>query len=155
MSLRRSIEYHFKECLTPYLLADHPTFTVIESLRQEERPVPCILVVAGQAEPAFASDLPDSGMNWMVNVSVLVMSTVDKDTVDNHSDVAIAAWSCMRLRDNRKRSRILGLHLYEIEDGSQGEDNEGRQMGSGLNFKVVCNYDPTAYIPPVIPPTTP
>lgn len=142
MSLRRSIEYHFKQCIESYIGTNYPTFTVIESLRQEERPVPCVLIVAGSAEPAFTSDLADSERNFTVPVSVLVMSSVDKDTVDNHSDVAIEVWECMRNRTNRKTSRVIGLHLYDIEDGSQGEDNEGRQMGSGLNFRVVCHYDP-------------
>lgn len=142
MSIRRAVEWHFKEVLTSALSADFPTYQVIESLRQEERPIPSVIIIAGEAQPMLP-DQPNSERNYAVEVSVLVMSSVDKETVDNHSEVAYAINEAMRLRSNRKISRIAKLYLYEIEDGSVGEDNAGREMGTGTNYRVLCNYDPT------------
>ena len=88
-------------------------------------------------------DQPISERNFAVTVSVVYLSSVDKDTVDDHSDVGEAIQEVMRLPSSRKVSRIKNLHLYEIEDGAIGEENDGRQMGTGLNYKVLCHYDPT------------
>jgi hypothetical protein len=141
MSIRRAVEWHFKTALTEALATQFPTFQVIESLRQEERPIPCVLIVAGDAEPALG-DLPDSAFNYYVNTTVLVMSSIDKDTVNNHSEVGYEIKKAMRLRINRRGYRIQGLYVYDIEEGSVGEDNADRQMGTGINFRVVCHYDP-------------
>lgn len=141
MSIRRAVEWHFKTALAEALATQFPTFQVVESLRQEERPIPCVLIVAGDAEPALG-DLPDSVFNYFVNTTVLVMSSIDKDTVNNHSDVGYAIKKAMRLPINRKGYRIQGLYVYDIEEGSVGEDNADRQMGTGINFRMVCHYDP-------------
>lgn len=142
MSIRRAVEWHFKEVITEALATSHPTLPVVESLRQEERPLPAVVILAGQAEPMLP-DQPISARNFSVTVSVIYLSSVDKDTVDNHSDIGLAIQEVMRLRSSRKISRIQYLHLYEIEDGAVGEENDGRQMGTGLNYRVLCNYDPT------------
>jgi hypothetical protein len=143
MSIRRAVEFHIKAVIQEALLATHPTLPVVESLRQEERPIPSVVVLAGQAEPMLP-DQPISERNFAVTVSVVYLSSVDKDTVNLHSDVGEAIQEVMRLRSSRKISRIENLHLYEIEDGAVGEENDGRQMGTGLNYKVLCHYDPSA-----------
>lgn len=142
MSVRRAVEWHFKQVLTEELATRFPTVAIVESLRQQERPIPSIVIMAGQAEPMLA-DQPISERNFSVTVSVVLLSSVDKDTVDNHSEIGVAIQEAMRLRSSRKISRIQNLHLYEIEDGEVGEENDGRQMGTGLNYRVLCNYDPT------------
>ena len=149
MSIRRAVEWHFKEVISDALATAYPTLPVVESLRQEERPVPSVVILAGQAEPMLP-DQPISERNFSVTVSVVYLSSVDKETVDNHSDVGVAIQEVMRLRSSRKISRIQNLHLYEIEDGAVGEENDNRQMGTGLNYRVLCHYDPTV-VPPVIP----
>ena len=141
MSIRRAVEWHFKTALTEALATQYPTFEVVESLRQEERPMPCVLIIAGEGQPAL-QDLPDSGFNYFVDVTVLVMSSIDKDTVDNHSEVGYEIKKAMRLPINRKGYRIEGLYVYNVEEGSVGEDNAERQMGTGINFRMVCHYDP-------------
>jgi hypothetical protein len=143
MSIRRAVEWHFKQVITEALATDYPTLQVVESLRQEERPIPAVVILAGQAEPMLP-DQPISERNFAVSVSVVYLSSVDKDTVNLHADVGDAIQEVMRLRSSRKISRIKNLHLYDIEDGAIGEENDGRQMGTGLNFKVLCHYDPTA-----------
>jgi hypothetical protein len=142
MSLRRAVEWHFKTALTDALATQYPTFQVVESLRQEERPMPCVLIVAGEGQPAL-QDLPDSAFNYFVDVTVLVMSSIDKDTVDNHSEVGYEIKKAMRLPINRKGYRIQGLYVYDIEEGSIGDDTSERQMGTGINFRMVCHYYPT------------
>ena len=103
--------------------------------------MPCVLIVAGEGQPAL-QDLPDSAFNYFVDVTVLVMSSIDKDTVDNHSEVGYEIKKAMRLPINRKGYRIEGLYVYQVEEGSVGEDNADRQMGTGINFRMVCHYDP-------------
>ena len=142
MSLRRAVEWHFKTALTDALATQFPTFQVVESLRQEERPMPCVLIVAGEGQPAL-QDLPDSAFNYFVDVTVLVMSSIDKDTVDNHSEVGYEIKKAMRLPINRKGYRIEGLYVYQVEEGSIGDDTSERQMGTGINFRMVCHYYPT------------
>lgn len=149
MSIRRAVEWHFKQVLTEELATPFPNVAIVESLRQEERPIPSIVIMAGQAEPML-SDQPISERNFIVTVSIVYLSSVDKETVDVHSEVGVAIQEAMRLRSSRKISRIRNLHLYEIEDGAVGEENDGRQMGTGLNYRVLCHYDPT-----VPPPVTP
>lgn len=141
MSIRRAVEYHIKWCIEEEIKQDFPDFEVVESLRQEERPLPCVIITAGEAEPLF-SDLPDSLNNYAVTASALVMSNVHKDTVDNHSEVAYRIRKKMSEVFSRKASRVLGLYIYDIEQGGIGEDNDGNQMGTGLNFRVLCHYDP-------------
>lgn len=146
MSIRRAVEYHIKAVIAEELAKQEyngafDTYQVIESLRQEERPLPSVIVIAGEATQAF-KDLPDSYGNYYVTVSILCLSSVDKETVDNFSNVAYYVQKVMREEQARKASRVLGLYLYEIESGSIGEDNEGRDMGAGINYTVVCNYTP-------------
>ena len=143
MSIRRAVEYHIKWCIEEEIATDFPDFEVVESLRQEERPLPAIIVTAGAAAPLF-SDLPDSLGNYAVSASALVLSNVHKDTVDNHSEVAYRIRKKMAEVFSRKASRVMGLYLYEIEQGGIGEDNDGNQMGTGINFRVLCNYNPEA-----------
>lgn len=142
MSIRRAVEWHFKQVITKAFETTRPTLPVVESLRQEERPIPAVVILAGQAEPMLP-DQPISERNFAVTVSVVYLSSVDKDTVNDHSDIGEAIQEVMRLPSSRKVSRIKNLHLYDIEDGAIGEENDGRQMGTGLNYKVLCHYDPT------------
>lgn len=146
MSIRRAVEYHIKECLTRGLATDFPNYGVVESLRQEERPMPCIIIIAGGGDPALPN-LPDSYMNYTVGVTIMIMASVDKETVDGISEVAHTIQGIMRERVTRKESWVQGLYLYEIEGGGVGEENEGRDMGIGLNYTVLCNYDPD-YVEP-------
>lgn len=141
MSIRRAVEYHLKWCIEEEIKQDFPDFEVVESLRQEERPLPVVLITAGEAEPMLG-DQPDSLGNYSVSVSALVLSNVHKDTVDNHSEVAHRIRRKMSEVFSRKASRVMGLYLYEIEQGGIGEDNDGHQMGTGINFRVLCNYQP-------------
>jgi hypothetical protein len=146
MSIRRAIEYHIKSVITEELAKDSHNgafsdYQVVESLRQEERPIPSVIVIAGQATQAF-NNLPDSYGNYYVTVSIMCLSSVDKETVDNFSNVSFYVQKVMREEQARKASRVVGLYLYEIESGSIGEENEGRDMGAGLNYTVVCNYTP-------------
>ena len=146
MSIRRAIEAHVKLVLDAYYPSVAATHVVVESLRLEDRPMPAIIVVSGNAVPAF-SNLTDSLGNWEVPLTIMVMSSLDDTTVDIHAEVAHQVPRILQQPSARKTSKIQGLYLYNIIPTSTGQENEGRRMITAINFETVVNYIPEAPLP--------
>jgi hypothetical protein len=143
MSIRRAIEAHIKLTLDPMVpdLTKNWPHQVVESLRIADRPLPGVVVLAGVASPAFP-DLPDSRGNFIVPVTLIVMSSLDDTTVDNHAELSHQLSRLMQSPGARRVSKIQGLRFYDIRPGSVGQENEGRRMITVLNFDAVVNYVP-------------
>ena len=72
MSIRRAIEYNMKTRIEGYL--NNTKYPVIESQRQEERPIPCVLIVAGDATPAF--DIGEHTGNYEIPFNIVIISSL-------------------------------------------------------------------------------
>jgi hypothetical protein len=144
MSIRRAIEANFKWTLDPHF--QNGTHQVVESLRTEDRPFPAIVIVAGQATSAIPEQ-PDNLGNYRIQVSVIVMSSYDETSVNYHTSVVYQITNIFRNISNRRKSRVKGLHIYDINPGPVGEAVEGRKLSSVLNFDATVNYAPVAETP--------
>jgi hypothetical protein len=141
MSLRRATEAHIKWALDPSFVGQ--PHQVIESQRLEDRPIPCIVIVAGAGNPALP-ELPSSVNNWNVPITVIVMSSIDEQTVDQHNNVVYTVQQILFKPTVRYHSNVQGLYVYDVINGSQGQQNEGRKLITVLNYELVVNYSPEA-----------
>ena len=144
MSIRRAIEANFKWTLDPHF--QNGSHQIVESLRTEDRPFPAIVIVAGQAVSAIPEQ-PDNLGNYKISVSVIVMSSYDETTVNAHTSIVYEITNIFRNIPNRRKSRVKGLHIYDISPGPVGEAHEGRKLSSVLNFDAMVNYAPIAETP--------
>jgi hypothetical protein len=139
MSIRRVVELNFKSHLDRAFLGSK--YKVLEGVSSEDRPNPCIIVFAGEGVPAF-SEQGDSLGNYFVEFSVLVVSSIDVETVDEHNDATEMVINVMKQRETRKVGLVDGLFVYDVVQLSVGEANdpENRKMGSGINYKATVCY---------------
>lgn len=144
MSIRRAIEAQFKWTLDPFF--QNGSHQVVESLRTEDRPFPAIIIVAGQATSAIP-DQPDNLGNYKITVSVIVMSSYDETSVNAHTSIVYQVTNIFRNIESRRKSRVKGLHIYDLNPGSVGEAHEGRKLSSVLNFDAMVNYAPISETP--------
>lgn len=140
MSIRRAVEYNMKSRLDEIFA--NTNFQVVESLRQEERPLPVIIVVSGDASPAFLNS--DLTGNYTVPFNLVIFSSVDDNTVDEHSNAVHKALAKMKEFNTRRHSVVKYLYLYDVHSEGMTEDNQDRKMGTILAFKAVVNYSPEA-----------
>lgn len=141
MSIRRAVEAHVKAVLDPYKTENGYPHVIVESLRNEDRPMPAVIIMAGAAEPAF-DNLPQSLGNWNLPITVLVMSSIDDTTIDQHTELVNLISDVMVLPSSRHKSTIEGLYFYEISQGRIGHENQGRKMTAVINFTATVNYKP-------------
>lgn len=139
MSVRRAIELNFKSRLEAVLA--NSNYKVVESLTTDDRPLPCVLVMAGDASNPFEGQ-PEADGNYSVDFSVLVMSNLDVGSIDEHNDITQQIFTLMANKDFRKTAVVDGLFLYDVTKQSSGDRSQDRKMASGMNFRVVCNYTP-------------
>ena len=139
MSIRRAVEAHVK--LSTEAFKGTFPHTYVESLRNQDRPLPGVIVMAGAADPAFDNQ-PDSLSNWNVPVTILVMSSIDDTTIDQHSELVNTISNVMSLPSSRKYSKIEGLYIYNIAQSNIAHENQGRRMTAIMNFNATVNYKP-------------
>ena len=139
MSIRRAVEAHIVLATSAFKGTFPHTF--VESLRNEDRPLPGVIVMAGAADPAF-ENLPDSLSNWNVPVTVLVMSSIDDTTIDQHNELVNTISNVMSLPSSRRQSKIQGLYIYNIAQSNIAHENQGRKMTAVMNFNATVNYKP-------------
>ena len=144
MSIRRAIEAHFKWTIDP--IVGSCKHEVVESLRTERKPFPAIVVVAGAANSALPEQ-PDNYGNLRIPMTVVVISSYDETTVNEHTGLVYAITNIFRNIEHRRRSKVVGLHIYDIFPGSVGESHEGRKLTSVLNFDALVNYAPIEITP--------
>lgn len=139
MSVRRAIELNLVQRLSTALA--NSKYKVVESSATDERPLPCVIVMAGNADNQFEG-MPQAYGNFAVDLSIVLMTSVDTGTIDEHNDATQIVMNAMNLRSVRKESVVDGLHLYDIVSLNAGEGNQDRKLGSGLNYKAIVNYTP-------------
>lgn len=141
MSLRRTIELNYKERLQREF--EGTRYTVVEGVSNKERPSPVIIVLAGEGQVAL-TDIPDSFGNYICDLSVIVMSSIDVDGVDQHNDAVERVSKTLATRDARKVALVENLYIYDLVRVSIGEANDepNRKIGSVFNFRATVNYNP-------------
>jgi hypothetical protein len=100
-----------------------------------------VIVLGGEGQAAF-SDVPDSLGNYTCDVSIIVMSSLDVDGVDQHNDAVDIISRTLDGRDVRKVSLVENLYLYDFVQKSIGESNDEalRKIGSVFNYTATVNY---------------
>lgn len=136
MSIRIALEQHIKNRLDEVL--KDSKYQVLESLRNKERPIPCVIIASGIANPAF--NLGDLSGNYNCPLSVIVLSSIDKTSIDEHNNVVQIIIEKMRSYETRRVSTIKNLHLYQIDSQTIAQDNADRKMGVVLEYNCVLNY---------------
>jgi len=136
MSIRIALEQHIKNRLDEILAGSK--YEVIESLRNKERPIPSVVVVAGMATPCFG--LSDITGNYTMPLSVIILSSIDKNSIDEHNNVVQSVIEKMRTHETRRVSTVKNLHLYQIDTQSIAQDNAERKMGVAIDYECVINY---------------
>lgn len=141
MSLRRTVELNFKERLSRVFAGSK--YKVLEGVSREDRPNPCVIVVAGEGVDAF-SDVPNSLGNYTCDLSIIIMSSIDIDSVSEHNDAIEMVLRELNTRDARKVSLVEKLYLYDLVKTSVGEANDeaNRKIGAVINYRVTLNYAP-------------
>ena len=139
MSIRRTIEANYQTRLQKEF--EGSKYKVVGGVERDERPSPVIIVTGGEAQPAFA-ELSDSAGNYNCEVSILVVSSMDKETIDEHNDAVSRVMACMATRETRKVAAVQGLFIYDTVKVGVGEanDTEMRKIGAVLNYRAVFNY---------------
>lgn len=140
MSLRRAVELNFQSRLERAL--EGSRYKVVGGVFDGEKPNPCVIVIGGEFDPAFP-ELNDSKGNYLCDLSVLVLSSIDVDGINQHNDACAVVTSVFNLQETRKLSLVEKLYLYDVVKTGVGEENdpENRKIGSVFNFKVVLNYE--------------
>lgn len=141
MSLKRTLELNYKERLQRAF--EGTKYTVVEGVSNKERPSPVIIVMAGEGQAAL-TNIPDSLGNYTCDLSVIVMSSIDVDGVDQHNDAVERVSKTLATREARKVPLVENIYLYDLVRISIGEANDepNRKVGSVFNFKATVNYFP-------------
>lgn len=141
MSLRRAIEMNYKERLQRSL--EGTKYSVVEGVSNKERPSPVVIVLAGEGQAAL-QDIPDTLGNYNCDVSIIIMSSIDVDGVDQHNDAVEIVSRTLSSRDARKLSLVENLYIYDFVRVSIGEANDEaqRKVGTVFNFRATVNYYP-------------
>lgn len=140
MSIRRAVELNFQSRIGREMQGSR--YKVVGGISEEERPSPCVIVIGGEFDPAFP-ELNDSQGNYMCNLTVLILSSIDVDGVNQHNDACGIVNSVFNLKETRKQSLVEKLYLYDVVKTGVSEENdiENRKIGTAFNFKVVLHYE--------------
>lgn len=138
MSVKRAVEYNFKERLRESLPV--PEINIYESTRLEERILPCIILDATNA--SLAVDHPDNLNNFEVDLQVVVLTNFDEIVINQHKDIVDKCLRKMQERDARTKSRVQYLYLYATTSVNMVEEVADRKTATSMSFRVTCNYSP-------------
>lgn len=139
MSVRRAVELNFKNRIEAGLA--NSKYKVVEGAADAERPMPCVIVVAGNATNQFEG-IPQADGNYAVDMSIIIMTNIDTGSLNEHNDATQRVLNIMNERSTRKVGIVDGLYLYDVVKLNAGEDNQDRKLGSGLNYRAIVSYFP-------------
>ena len=137
MSERRALEYNFVQKLR--VAFDGTLYSVVESNTYEERKIPCIIVVAGESQPLV--DHPEAQDNFRSELSIIVMSSSDEPTPEEHMNVVDKVRGVMLDRLEARNTKVKFLHLYGIYYQNVKDMREERRYATDLSFEVHYNYN--------------
>ncbi len=110
MSERRALEYNFLQKLRKAF--EGSNYGVVESNTYEERKLPCIIVVAGESQPLI--DHPDAQDNFRSDINIIIMSSSDEESPEEHMNVCDKVRSVIMNRTDKTKTNVKFLHLYNV-----------------------------------------
>lgn len=137
MSERRALEFNFVQKLRDAFNGSN--YDVVESNTYDERKIPCIIVVAGESQPLV--DHPEAQDNFRSNLEIIVMSSSDELTPDEHFNVCDKVRSIMLNKTERKKTKVKFLYIYDIHYQSVNELREERRLATVYTFDAHYNYN--------------
>ena len=137
MSERRALEYNFIQKLREVFNGSN--YDVVESNTYDERKIPCIVVVAGESQPLV--DHPEAQDNFQSDVNIIVMSSSDELSIEEHLNVCDKARQTIMNKTDRKKTKVKFLHIYDIYYQSINDMRQERRLATSLNFQAHYNYN--------------
>lgn len=137
MSERRALEYNFLQKMREAFVGSD--YSVFESNTYEERKLPCIIIVAGESQPLV--DHPDAQDNFKTELNMLVMSSSDEDSPEEHIRVCDKVRSIVMNKAERKKTKVKYLYIYDIYYQNTADAREERRFATSMNFEVHYNYN--------------
>lgn len=137
MSERRALEYNFLQKLREAF--DGSLYSVVESNTYEERKIPCIIVVAGESQPLV--DHPEAQDNFRSEINIIVMSSSDEPSPEEHMNVVDKVRSVVMNKADRRKTKVKFLYIYEIYYQNVMDMREERRFATSMNFEVQYNYN--------------
>lgn len=137
MSERRALEFNFVKKLKDAFSGSN--YDVVESNTYEERKIPCIIVVAGESQPM--DEHPDAQDNFSSELDIVIMSSSDELTPDEHMNVCDKVRSLMLNKVNRNKTDVKYLYIYNVLYRSVNDMREERRLATQYKFEVHYNYN--------------
>jgi len=137
MSERRALEYNFLQKLREAF--DGSSYSVVESNTYDERKIPCIIVVAGESQPLI--DHPDAQDNFRSDINIIIMSSSDEESPEEHMNVVDKVRSVIMNKIDRRKTKVKFLHIYEVYYQNVMDMREERRFATSMNFEVQYNYN--------------
>lgn len=137
MSERRALEYNFVQKLRDAFTGS--LYSVVESNTYEERKIPCIIVVAGESQPLI--DHPQAQDNFRSELNIIVMSSSDEPSPEEHMNVVDKVRSIILNKTDRNKTKVKFLYLYGIYYQSVKDMREERRFATDISFEVHYNYN--------------
>jgi len=138
MSERRALEFNFVQKLRDAF--DGSVYGVVESNTYEERKIPCIIVVAGESQPLI--EHPEAQDNFRSEVNVIIMSSSDEKSPEEHMNVVDKVRSVMLNKIEKNKTKVKFLYIYNIYYQSVRDLREERRFATDLVFELHYNYNP-------------
>lgn len=137
MSERRALEFNYVQKLRDAFTGSN--YDVVESNTYDERKIPCIIVVAGESQPLI--DHPEAQDNFESQLSIMVMSSSDELTPDEHMNVCDKVRSVLLNKEERKKTKVKFLYIYDVYYQNVNDMREERRLGTQMNFQVHYHYN--------------
>ena len=138
MSERRALEYCFKFKLDEAFAGSE--YSIVESNRLEERPLPVIVIIAADARQAV--DHPDAMDNFITTIDLVIISEFDEQTINGHTDTTDKCLRTILKKDNRLKSNIKYLSLYDVTYLNQNTEREARKIMTNITIEAKFHYNP-------------
>jgi hypothetical protein len=132
MSERRALEFNFVQKLRDAF--DGSVYGVVESNTYEERKIPCIIVVAGESQPLI--EHPEAQDNFRSEVNVIIMSSSDEKSPEEHMNVVDKVRSVMLNKIEKNKTKVKFLYIYNIYYQSVRDLREERRFATDLVFEL-------------------
>lgn len=137
MSERRALEYNFVQKLRDEF--SNSLFQVFESNTFDERKIPCIIVVAGESQPLV--DHPDAQDNFRTELNIIVMTSSDEESPEEHITTVDKVRSIILNKVNRNKTKVKYLYIYNIYYQNIADMREERRFATSMTFDIHYNYN--------------
>lgn len=136
MSERRALEFNYVLKLKAKMVGSQ--YEIVESNTYEERKIPCIVVVAGDSKPMI--DHPDAQDNFESDLDIIVMSSYDQPSPNEHMNVCDGVRELLIDKATRTTSDIKSLHIYNIAYQGVTDMREERRLATQIKYQVHYYY---------------